>query len=101
MKGMSSHNGKQGLSTIAVHGGVDRAGVEGPVSGTLSQSVNYTQEIGTSEGLRYGRFGNSPNAESVQKRLALLEGAEAALFLSSGMGATSAARGFMAGHMLC
>ncbi len=88
---MSSEDGKQGLSTIAVHGGLERTSNEGPVSNPLSQSINYLQEIGTSEGLRYARYGNSPNAEAVQKRLALLEGAEAALFLSSGMGATACA----------
>jgi cystathionine beta-lyase/cystathionine gamma-synthase len=54
------------------------------------QSVNFAQEPGTSE-LLYTRYGNTPNAERVQKRLALLEGAEAALVLSSGMGATACA----------
>ena len=39
----------------------------------------------------YPRYGNNPNAESVQRRLALLEGAEAALVLGSGMGATACA----------
>jgi cystathionine beta-lyase/cystathionine gamma-synthase len=53
------------------------------------QSVNYAQETGTSEGLLYTRYGNTPNAVRLQKRLALLEGAEAALVLASGMGATS------------
>ena len=53
----------------------------------LVQSVNYVEEIGTSEGLRYPRYGNVPNAEHVQRRLAALEGAEAALVLGSGMGA--------------
>jgi len=60
------------------------------VSAPLVQSVNYAQEPGTSE-LLYTRYGNTPNAERVQKRLALLEGAEAALVLSSGMGATACA----------
>jgi cystathionine beta-lyase/cystathionine gamma-synthase len=81
----------EGFSTIAVHGGLDHPAGEGPVATPLSQSVNYVQEIGTSEGLRYTRYGNSPNAEIVQKRLAMLEGAEAALFLSSGMAATACA----------
>jgi len=61
------------------------------VTAPLVQSVNYVQEPGTSEGLFYTRYGNTPNAERVQKRLALLEGAEAALVLSSGMGATACA----------
>ncbi len=55
------------------------------------QSVNYVQEVGTGAGLRYTRYGNTPNAERVQKRIAMLEGAEASLVLSSGMGATACA----------
>jgi cystathionine beta-lyase/cystathionine gamma-synthase len=57
----------------------------------LYQSVNYIQEFGTDVGLRYARYGNTPNAEIVQQRLALIERAEAACILSSGMGATACA----------
>jgi cystathionine beta-lyase/cystathionine gamma-synthase len=53
--------------------------------------VNFAQNTGTSEGLLYTRYGNTPNAEIVQKRLAQLEGSEASLVLSSGMGATACA----------
>jgi cystathionine beta-lyase/cystathionine gamma-synthase len=53
----------------------------------LVQSVNYVEEVGSAEGLRYPRYGNVPNAEHVQRRLAALEGSEAALILGSGMGA--------------
>jgi len=72
---------KLGLSTTAIHG----------ISAPLVQSVNFAQETGTSEGLLYTRYGNTPNAERVQRRLALLEGSEEALVLSSGMGATACA----------
>jgi cystathionine beta-lyase/cystathionine gamma-synthase len=81
----------QSLPTIAVHGGIQHAGADAPVAQPLYQSVNYSQEFGTGDGLRYTRYGNSPNAEVVQRRLALLEGAESALALSSGMGATACA----------
>ena len=81
----------QGLSTVAVHGGADARDADSPVVTPLYQSVNYVQEIGTAEGLRYPRYGNAPNAELIQKRLALLEGSEAALALASGMGATACA----------
>ena len=81
----------QGLSTIALHGGAPPAGADSPVATPLYQSVNFVQEIGTGEGLRYPRYGNNPNAELVQRRLALLEGSEAALVLASGMGATACA----------
>jgi len=50
--------------------------------------VNYVQDFGTSEGLVYTRYGNTPNEQVVQERIALLEGAEAALVLASGMGRT-------------
>ena len=80
-----------GLSTLALHGAREPVAPDSPVVQPIVQSVNFAQEIGTSEGLRYGRYGNSPNAEVVQKRIALLEGAEAGLVLSSGMGATACA----------
>jgi len=80
-----------GLSTVAVHGGADAADADSPVASALYQSVSFVQEIGTGEGLRYTRYGNTPNAELVQRRLAALEGAEASLVLGSGMGATACA----------
>ena len=80
-----------GLSTIAVRGGKEPLGPGSPVSSPLVQSVNYVQDFGTAEGLMYTRYGNTPNEEVVQKRIAMLEGAEAALVLSSGMGATACA----------
>jgi cystathionine beta-lyase/cystathionine gamma-synthase len=81
----------QGRSTIAVHGGVDRTIPGTPVTSPLVQSVNFLQDFGAEGGekLRYTRYGNTPNEETVQKRIAMLEGAEAALVLSSGMGATA------------
>lgn len=82
---------KNALSTIAIHGGSGPHRAGDPVAPPLVQSVNFVQEIGTEEGLLYTRYGNTPNLERVQKRIALLEGAEAALLLSSGMGATACA----------
>jgi len=82
---------KPGLSTTAIHGGASRPDPGTGVSSPLVQSVNFAQEAGTSEGLLYTRYGNTPNAVRVQKRLAALEGAESALVLSSGMGATACA----------
>lgn len=80
-----------GLSTLAIHGGREPAGAGDPVAPPLVQSVNFIQEIGTGENLRYTRYGNTPNAELVQRRIAMLEGGEAALVLASGMGATACA----------
>jgi cystathionine beta-lyase/cystathionine gamma-synthase len=82
---------KLGLSTTAIHGGAAPVAPGTGISAPLVQSVNFAQETGTSEGLLYTRYGNTPNAERVQRRLALLEGSEEALVLSSGMGATACA----------
>lgn len=80
---------KLGLSTTSIHGGAELSPSGAGVTQPLVQAVNYVQDTGTSEGLMYTRYGNTPNAVRVQKRIALLEGAEAALVLASGMGATS------------
>jgi cystathionine beta-lyase/cystathionine gamma-synthase len=83
-----------GRAAGAAGHGADAHGRDGappPVVSPLVQSVNYLQPYGTSEGLQYTRYGNTPNALAVQERLALLEGAEAALVLASGMGATACA----------
>src|SRR5689334_13894705 len=80
-----------GLATLAIHGGRTGSEPDAPVSSPLFQSVNYVQAFGSDENLRYARYGNTPNAEAVQKRLALIEGAEASCVLSSGMGATACA----------
>lgn len=82
---------KPAPATIAIHGGSGPHHAGDPVAPPLVQSVNFVQEVGTEAGLLYTRYGNTPNLERVQKRLALLEGAEAALLLSSGMGATACA----------
>jgi cysteine-S-conjugate beta-lyase len=79
------------LGTLTVHGGGQsgQRDVDAPVVTPIHQSVNFIQEIGTADGLRYPRYGNSPNAEIVQRRLAAIEGAEASILLASGMGATA------------
>src|ERR1051325_256612 len=79
------------LATRAIHAGSDTPVTDDPVVAPLVQSVNYIQQVGTEDGLRYPRYGNTPNAESLQRRLASLEGAEAAIVLASGLGATACA----------
>ncbi|HET8772003.1 MAG TPA: PLP-dependent aspartate aminotransferase family protein [Gemmatimonadaceae bacterium] len=86
-----SRKQSQGLSTLAIHGGREPHRPGDAVVEPLVQSVNHVTAPGTAEGLLYTRYGNTPNATRVQKRLALLEGAEASLVLSSGMGATACA----------
>lgn len=79
------------LSTMTVHAGATGRESDSPVVHPLYQSVNFIQQLGTGEGLRYPRYGNLPNAELVQERVAALEGAESAVLLSSGMGAVACA----------
>jgi cystathionine beta-lyase/cystathionine gamma-synthase len=79
------------LATLAIHAGVEHHDPDTPVVSPIYQSVNFNQRVGTGDGLRYPRYGNSPNAEIVQQRLAALEGSEAAVLLGSGMGATACA----------
>ena len=78
-------------ATLVLHGAGDQASVGDPVVAPLVQSVNFVQEVGTGEGLQYPRYGNTPNADRVQRTLAALDGGESALLLSSGMGATACA----------
>ncbi|MDE3152638.1 MAG: aminotransferase class I/II-fold pyridoxal phosphate-dependent enzyme [Gemmatimonadota bacterium] len=80
-------------ASLPLHGGLDAGerDVDSPVVRPLFQSVNFIQEVGTGEGMRYPRYGNAPNAEAVQRRMAALEGAEASVLLASGMGATACA----------
>src|SRR6187551_2486399 len=82
---------RQGLSTLAVTGGATHTDADTPVVQPLVQTVNFIQDLGTADGLRYPRYGNMPNAEVVQRRLAMLEGAEASILMSSGMAATACA----------
>jgi cystathionine beta-lyase/cystathionine gamma-synthase len=77
-------------ATIVVHAGAARD-TDDAVVQPLVQSVNFIQEVGSGEGIRYPRHGNAPNADVVQRRLAALEGTESALLLSSGMGALACA----------
>jgi len=82
---------KHALATLAIHGGADSHQPGDPVVEPLVQSVSHRQEPGTADGLTYTRYGNTPNAVRVQRRLAMLEGAESSLVLSSGMAATACA----------
>jgi len=79
------------LATLALHGGSEPHRTGDPVVAPLVQSVNHIQEPGTAEDLKYTRYANTPNAKRLQRRLAMLEGAEASLVLSSGMAATACA----------
>lgn len=76
-------------ASVVLHGGRAAASEGAPVVQPLSQSVNYVMPFGDSGEIRYPRHGNTPNASILQRRLAMLEGSEAALVLASGMAATT------------
>jgi len=80
-----------GLATRAIHGDPKARADWAAVAPPLYQSATFTNPIGSTAEVLYSRYGNNPNQVDIGRRLALLEGAEAALFVSSGMGATALA----------
>ena len=82
---------RYGPSTIAVHGEPHRRADWSPVVPPLMQSSTFVNPVGSDEEVLYTRYGNNPNQVTIAKKYAMLEGADEALFLSSGMGATALA----------
>jgi len=82
---------RAGPSTLAIHGDGDARAVAAPVAPPLFQSTTFVAPFGPSDDVLYTRYGNNPNQLRLAERLARLEGAEAALFAASGMGATALA----------
>jgi cystathionine beta-lyase/cystathionine gamma-synthase len=80
-----------GFSTTAIHGTPHRRSDWSPVAPALLQSSTFVSPVGSSEEVLYSRYGNNPNQVALGKKYALIEGAEDALFTSSGMGATALA----------
>jgi cystathionine beta-lyase/cystathionine gamma-synthase len=80
-----------GPSTRAIHGTPHTPGDREPVSTPIYQSSTFVHPVGSDEEVRYTRYGNNPNQVRLAEKLAALEGAEAAIFLASGMGATALA----------
>ena len=80
-----------GPSTLAIHGLPSRRPDWTPVAPPLVQSSTFTNPVGSEDEVLYGRYGNTPTQVALAKKYALLEGAEEAIFLSSGMGATALA----------
>lgn len=89
---------KPGPQTIAIHGGEpNRRGVNGPIVTEIIRSSTFTfsstEEMklwaeGKNKAYIYTRYGN-PTLTVAQKKIAALEGAEAAIVTSSGMAAIS------------
>jgi methionine-gamma-lyase len=91
---------KLGPQTQAIHGGEpNRRGVNGPIVTEIIRSSTFTfsstEEMklwaeGKNKAYIYTRYGN-PTLTVAQKKIAALEGAEAAIVTSSGMAAISSA----------
>ena len=82
---------RHGRSTTAVHGPPSRRHPDEPVVQPMYQSTTYVNAIGSDKDVMYERYGNTPNQLALARKYALLEGTEAAVFLSSGMAATAMA----------
>ncbi|HVO35158.1 MAG TPA: PLP-dependent aspartate aminotransferase family protein [Gemmatimonadales bacterium] len=80
-----------GPSTLAIHGDVPARTANEPVAPPIFQSSTFVREVGSQDETVYTRYGNNPNQLRLAERLARLEGAEAAIFVASGMGATALA----------
>ena len=80
-----------GRSTTAVHGAPQRKPDWAPVAPPIFQSSTFINPVGSSEEVLYTRYGNNPGQLSLARKYALLEGADDAVFTSSGMGATALA----------
>ena len=80
-----------GFSTLAIHGIPQRRPDWTPVAPALQQSSTFLNPVGSEEEVLYSRYGNNPTQLGIARKYALLEGAENAIFVSSGMGATALA----------
>ncbi|HEY8104509.1 MAG TPA: PLP-dependent aspartate aminotransferase family protein [Gemmatimonadales bacterium] len=84
-------SGRLGRSTTAVHGVLHRRADWSPVAPPLVQSSTFVNPVGSDEPVLYAGDGNTPTQIAVAKKYAALEGAEDAVFVSSGMAATALA----------
>ncbi|NOT09520.1 MAG: PLP-dependent transferase [Gemmatimonadales bacterium] len=82
---------KLGRSTIAIHGHAEPLKEHDPVVFPIMQSSTFVNAVGSEREVLYSRYGNNPNQVAVARKYALLEGAEDAVFVASGMGATALA----------
>lgn len=81
----------QGPSTTAIHGDGPSHTPGDSVAPAIYQSSTFVKATGPSDDVLYTRYGNNPNQLRLAERLARLEGAEQAIFVASGMGATALA----------
>jgi cystathionine beta-lyase/cystathionine gamma-synthase len=80
-----------GPSTRAIHGSPQRHPDRAPVTTPIFQTSTFHHPVGSGDEVLYTRYGNNPNQVVLAEKLAALEGAERAIFVASGMGATALA----------
>ncbi|NLZ26525.1 MAG: methionine gamma-lyase, partial [Chloroflexi bacterium] len=94
---MTIETQKQGFATRQIHGFDVRVPGINPLATPIFQTSTFIFDdcaqgaarfAGEEQGYIYSRIGN-PNVDQVAKKVAILEGAEEGLALSSGMGAVS------------
>ncbi len=91
---------KRKKATLAIHGSDSLKGISGPVAEPVYQTTTFVfpnseavegyMKRGEREHYIYARYGN-PTQDILDKRLALLEGTEEAMFFASGMAAITSA----------
>jgi cystathionine beta-lyase/cystathionine gamma-synthase len=86
---MSAH--RHGRSTVAVHGRRVPLADWAPVITPVFQSTTFVNPVGGDDEVLYTRYGNNPNQVDLGRKYSALEGAEDAVFVSSGMAATALA----------
>ena len=79
---------RRSIDTRLIHAGEIRPGIEGAVALPIFQSANFESVEGEDyHDIKYMRLSNSPNHIVLGRKLAALEGAEAAVVTTSGMAA--------------
>jgi len=93
------HMKKMGFGTKAIHGGHKKELMSGALATPIYQTATFVFDsaeqggrrfAGEEQGYIYSRLGNPTNTE-LEERLAMLEGAEAAVSTASGIGAITSA----------
>lgn len=80
-----------GPSTTAIHGTPQAHADRTPIATPIFQTSTFRNPVGSTEEVLYTRYGNNPNQTLLGEKVARLEGAEHAIFVASGMGATALA----------
>jgi cystathionine gamma-synthase/cystathionine gamma-lyase/cystathionine beta-lyase len=84
------HAESESIETAAVHGGERRPGPEGSVVYPIYQGTVYSVEPGTGyHDIPYLRLNSTPSQRYLHDKLAVLEGAQAAVATASGMAAAT------------